>query len=254
MRGMRKQHRPGQARGTRSLCVALAAWAGFLLAGCQTDEAPTRLVNPSPFAQPAGPRERTSATYTQASIDVATRVDAVGRKLLAANPQVGFRPLFTAGIEPQPEVFHKGTSEIVVTDGLVKQCKTDGELAAVLATELGKMVAEQEALTGGPVDVSRRRTPAPELRIGTGISGSEDTMYLIERNKFDGKDRTAVPPPSLPPDPQVLARTYLKHAGFADASLEAVEPLLKDAEKNSTREIQMKSAPATNWTKAGGAR
>lgn len=254
MRGMRKHDKPGRVRAMRSLGVALVPWAGLLLTGCQTDEAPTRLVNPSPFSQPAGPRERTSATYTQASIDVATRVDGLGRKLLAANPQVGFRPLFTAGVEPQPEIFHKGTSEIVITDGLVKQCKTDGELAAVLATELGKMVAEQEALAGGPVDVSRRRTPAPELRIGTGISGSEDTMYLIERNKFDGKDRTAVTPPSLPPDPKVLARTYLKHAGFADASLDEVEPLLKDAGKNSTREMQMKSAPAANWTKAGGAR
>lgn len=227
--------------------------AGAIVAvGCQTDDAPTRLVNPSPFAQPASTRERTSAGYRQSSVEVATRVDAIGRKLLAANPQVGFKPLFTAGVEPQPEIFHKGTTEIVITDGLVQKCKTDGELAAVLATELGKMVAEQEALAGTP-DPSRRRTPAPELRIGTGIGGTEDPMYLIERNKFDGKDRTVAPPATLPPEPKVLARAYLKKAGFADTSLEAVEPLLQDADKNSTREKAMKSPPVTNWTKAGGA-
>lgn len=233
--------------------VAVVACTSLLTVGCVSDEAPTKLVNPSPFAQPSQPRERTTAAYTQASIEVVTRVDAIGRKLLAANPQIGFRPLFTAGVDPQPEIFHKGTSEIVLTDGLVKQCATDGELAAVLAQELGKMVSEQEALTG-TIDPAKKRMPAPELRIGTGMGDPEDPVYLIERAKFDGKNRNRSEPPPLPPDPKVLAKAYLKKAGFAETNLDSAEAVLKQAEKNSTWEKQMKSSQVTNWTKPAGPR
>lgn len=247
MHWMRRVVRRGRLRE-----LAVIVLPCCLAAGCQTDEAPTKLVNPSPFAQPAQPRERATAAYTQASIDVVTRVDAIGRKLLAANSQIGFKPLFTAGVDPQPEIFHKGTTEIVVTDGLVKRCNTDGELAAVLAHELGKMVAEQEALSG-PVDPSKRRTPPPDLRIGASVGDPTDPMFLIERNKFDGKDRTQIGAAPLPPDPKVLARAYLKQAGFAETNLDGAEPILKDADKNSTWERQMKSSQVTNWTKPGSA-
>ncbi len=230
-----------------TLCICVIA------TGCQTDEAPTKLVNPSPFAQASQPRPRATPAYTQASIDVVTRVDSLGRKLLEKNPQIGFRPLFTAGVDPQPEIFHKGTTEIVVTDGLVKKCTTDGELAAVLAHELGKMVAEQEALAGS-VDPSKRRGPAPDLRIGSTVGDPTDPVFLIERSKFDGKDRIQQTSPPLPPDPKVLAKTYLKQAGFAETNLDSAENALKEAEKNSTWERQMKSGQVTNWTKPAAAR
>lgn len=254
MQWMRSLAKPGGARkkGERwgRIAAAMLPCSCLFAAGCQTDEAPTKLVNPSPFAQPAAPRQFATAAYTQASIDVVTRVDALGRKLLSQNPQIGFQPVFTAGVDPQPEIFHKGTSEIVITDGLVKKCNTDGELAAVLAHELGKMVAEQEALSGS-VDPAKRRQAAPELRIGSSMGDPEDPLYLIERSKFDGKPRPRNEPPPLPPDPKLLARGYLKKAGFAETNLDGAESILKEAEKNSKWERQMKSAQTASWTKPG---
>ena len=40
-----------------------------------------------------------------ASTEAASRVDAIGRQLLAANPQIGAKPLFHTIGAPHPEVF-----------------------------------------------------------------------------------------------------------------------------------------------------
>ena len=37
-------------------------------------------------------------------------------------------------------------ADVVITEGLVRQCTSDGQLAAVLCTELGRLVSEREAL------------------------------------------------------------------------------------------------------------
>jgi hypothetical protein len=250
MHAITKLANPHRLRKLRRCRLAAALLACPCFLGCQADEAPTQLVHPSPFAQPANPREKATPAYTQASVDVAMRVDSLGRKLLAANPQIGFRPLFTAGVTPSPEVFHTGTTEIVITDSLVQQCKSDGELVAILAHELGKMVSEQEALAT-TVSAGRQRMPAPELRVGTG-PGPEDPVYLIERAKLE-KQRGPQEAPALPPDPKVLARAFLKKAGFAESNLDAAEALLKEADKHSTWERQMKNPVPPAWTKAGSA-
>ena len=82
----------------------------------------------------------------------ARRVLAVSRKLIDANPQAGLRPLFITAGSPHPEIFHDGGGmngyHVVVSEGLVNQCKTEAELAAVLALEMGKIVAEREAAVG----------------------------------------------------------------------------------------------------------
>jgi len=172
-------------------------------------------------------------------------VDAVGRQVLTANPQLGMRPLFRTIGAPQAEVFHRGTTEIDVTEGLVKQCGTDGQLAAVLCTELGKMVAEREALAGARARTPEREPPM-DVRIGNdyaGPAGSPDQTHLAELGKYDRERRRAVAPPPPPPDPQSLANTYLTKAGFPATDLDAVAPLLKLAAEHSTFEKQMTNAP-----------
>src|SRR5580765_5242411 len=75
-----------------------------------------------------------------ASTEAAARVDCVGRKILASNPQLALRPMFRTIGAPQAEIFHRGTNDIFITEGLVRQCTTEGQLAAILCTELGKAV------------------------------------------------------------------------------------------------------------------
>src|SRR5262249_13190941 len=116
----------------------------LLLAGCVPGEQGKFLVS-SPFGQPPEVQQyrALSPAASAEGEQAAKRVLAVGQQVVRANPETGLRPLFaTIGGAEQPEIFHRGQTEVLVTEGLVKQCVSDGQLAAVLCRELGKMVAE----------------------------------------------------------------------------------------------------------------
>ncbi len=174
-------------------------------------------------------------------------MDAVGRAILAANPQSGVttRSLrFNTIGAPQPELFHRGTSDIFITEGLVRQCATDGQLAAVLCTELGKVVSEREALT--PAEVRRPdRQPPIDTGLGrdAGWGVAPDQTRLRELADYD-RDRRQRVQPVAPPDPAALARMYLVRAGYHDADLQAAAPLLQHAQCNAGLERQMTTPPA----------
>src|SRR5262249_47319887 len=156
--------------------------------------------------------------------------------LLAANKEIGLQPQFRTIGAPQLEIFHCGTSVIFITDGLVKQCATDGQLAAVLARELAKMVAEREALAA-PETRRPERLPPMEVRIGNdnggGFGPTSDQTHLAELGKYE-KERKNSARPLTAPDPDALARAYLTKAGFAPADLEATLPVLQNAGENNT--------------------
>jgi hypothetical protein len=222
---------------------ALAALLPLALAfdGCFTQETTTALVPANPFPTANATAARTRVAFSPASLEAATRVDTLGRKLIDANPQAGLRPMFRTIGAPQPEIFHNGTFEVDITEGLVKQCKTDGELAAVLCHELGKMVSEREALAG-PKARTPEREPPEDVRVGSdygGTFGPADQTHLAELAKFDKERHRPSGLPLPPPDPHVLAHTYLLKAGFADRDQEAAAPLLQAAAQNSAFEKQM---------------
>lgn len=219
-----------------------------LATGCVFDDAPTQMVSDNPFAAPAKTSSKsTPAAAPPAATDVAARVDALGRKIAAMNSQVGVQPLFRTIGTPQLEVFHRGTVEIVITEGLVRQCRTDGELAALLCLELGRMVSEREAVAT-PWRRSMERELPPDIRF-PGDNGADRTQ-LAELGKYHEADRKrSVASRPLPPDPQSLARGYLTKAGFAATDLDAVAPLLRSAEANSALQKQATPAtPARPWT------
>lgn len=219
----------------------------LLGAGCFPPESSTQLVPDSPFGSPqaAPPVQRTG--YAPAPTDISVRVDQLGRNILAANPQLGVRPLFRTIGSPQVEIFHRGTAEINITEGLVRQCRTDGELAAALCSELGKMVSQREALAGPWKRNSDRELP-PDVVI-RGDSAADQTR-LAELARFDKDRRPGPNSPALPPDPQVLAKGYLTKAGFPATDFEAVTPLLRAASANAALEKQIVTpGPARPWTK-----
>lgn len=214
------------------LVVALTA------AGCLGPEQATSLV-PAGLTPPADPAVRSSVSYAPASIEAAARVDTLGRTLVARN-KVGLKPVFRTIGSPQPEIFHVGQAEVDVTEGLVNQCKNEGELASALCMELGKMVSEREALAG-PQARRPSREPPQEVRVGNdnaGTFGPADQTHLAELARYDKDKRGAAAPPPPPPDPQALARAYLKQAGYPESELDAVQPVLRAAAVNSTFEKQ----------------
>lgn len=221
-------------------------WLLFLplVAGCWLEESATPQVPGDPFhATPPAGAGWVRAPFAPPSSETAARVEAVGRKILLANASTGVRPVFRTIGAPQPEIFHVGAREVDVTEGLVNGCKSEAELAAVLCHELGKMVSEREALAG-PRARSPDREPPPEVRVGNdyvGGMGSADQTRLAELSRYEKERRrsgTSLPPP----DPRALARNYLVKAGYPEAGLDAVAPLLQAAAANTTFEKQLTPA------------
>jgi len=225
----------------------------FSVAGCNPmqlfdGDKTTSMVANNPFGAEPPPPAQTKANYAPASQEVSLRVDKVGRDILAANPQIGLKPLFgTIGAE-QPEVFHVDSSLIYVTEGLVKQCPSNPELAAVLSVELGKMVAEREARTSPDVS-NPDKLPPIRVSVGNNSQGKEtDFTTLSEMGRFE-KANPKVASRNLPrPDPMKLARGYLEKAGYQATDLDAVSPVLEAADKNIALERHFKGAlPQSPW-------
>jgi Peptidase family M48 len=221
----------------------------LLASSCFGEETKTKLVPSEPFG--GSPPANTTVNRTSirpAPAEAAARVDLLGRKILAANPQIGMKPQFMVIGSPQGEIFHKKNEAVFITDGLVKQCRSEGELAAVLCHELGKMVSERE-IQSAPGVWRQRRLPPPDVRIGNegpGETGADRTR-LAELATFEQDRRRDTAAPPLPPDPNLLARTYLQKAGFLEADLKAAQPLLQAAAANMTFEKQMTKPPVSNW-------
>lgn len=227
----------------------------FLALGCPPLETPRspQMVPESPFSTVPPPvvPARQLTGYSAAPLEAAARLDTVGRHVLASNPQIGLKPLFSAIAGPQPEIFHVGTGQVVVTEGLIKQCPTDAQLAAVLCVELGKMVAAREAKADPKARVPERLPPidVPVGNDNAGLEPSPDLTRLAELGRYEKERRRPNAPPPLPPDPQMLANQYLTKSGYPPAELDAVAPLLREAAKNNVFEKQFTAQqPARPWT------
>ena len=223
----------------------------LFMAGClQEEAAKTTLVPADPFGRPTTVKVPTKASYSAASQEAATRVVTVGQKILEANKQLGLqqvkqRPVlvFSTIGSPQAEIFHRGGGEILITEGLVKQCTTEGQLAAVLSQELGKLIAERQLQSSA--ELKRRPEPPREWRDGnSGAVGAPDQLHLYEMAKYDEERRRVANQSANPPDPQALARTFLTRAGYPATDLDAVGPLLKAADANCALEKQLTTGNA----------
>lgn len=170
---------------------------------------------------------------TEASVAVAARIDMLGRTLTGQNPFLGVDPTFHTFGRQQPEIYHPDANGVFVTEGLVNRCKSDEELAAVLALELARMSAEQRA--AGRL---RRSEPLRALPDGGTLSPGgigPDQNQLGTQALFDqghvhsGDGRTA---PPVPAEIRTAAADILKSAGIDPKALDAAEPILTEAAKN----------------------
>jgi hypothetical protein len=239
------------SRRVRLAGLALVALSGCVPLDLFRTESEFAQVPTSPFAPSVVQIvKRTNPNFTPAPSDVGLRVDAVARKLLAANAQTGLKPMFATIGSPEPEMFHADQSMVYVTEGLVRQCKSEAELAAVLAFELGRMVSEREAAASRDTRTAEPRPPMP-LPIGNqGDPFAADPSYFFEMAKFEKEHprsaRTKILPP---PDPRLVAGTLLDQAGYQKSDLDAVAPILRNADKNYTLERQFKGIAdsGTTW-------
>ena len=205
--------------------------------GMQSERESLPLVHsaPSGVATLTQPERRVSnAPAMKASSE---RVLQVGQRLILANPQIGLRPLFVTVGVTHPEIFHKGGSlggcQIVVSEGIVSLCPSDAELAAILAKELGKIVAERESLASPAARQSNDRLPPGESIGGDsgGTFGPSDGTRMMEMAHYEARRRERASK-SATIQPDSLARKYLAKAGYEPASLDQVKPLLRKAEEH----------------------
>jgi hypothetical protein len=239
---------------SRLLILALSlAVVGCLPIETVAQKESTPLVPANPLDAPPPVPQTAKANYPRGkNEELALRVDYVGRKLVAANKDMGLRPLFATIGSPNPEIFHQGTHMVHITEGMVKQCKNEAELAAVLAHELGRMVADREAFASPQVR-SPDKLPPIDVPIGNGthFSGPDQTN-LFELAKHE-KENPRTPRRLPRPNPRALAQIYLQKAGYRETDLLAVDPLLQAAERNYSVEKQFKmrnppSPPPANLT------
>ncbi len=220
---------------------------GILLTGLgcmsqSTETVPSNLFNKA--APEPAPRR---VNFAPAAPEVSMRVDCIGRKILAANPQIGMKPIFATIGDPKPEIFHQGTSMVYVTGGLVGMCQTEGQLAALLSQELGKMVRDREART---TPATREPGGLPPVEVVMGQAGgypAPDMSHVAAMARFEQKHPRHPNPPTL--DPRALAQTYLEKAGYHPSELPGISPLLDAADKNFNWERQIRGGPGQgHWT------
>jgi predicted Zn-dependent protease len=225
--------------------IAVVIPASLASIGCQTDGDWTvyKLLGWDDPKMPAGPK------YPTANVQIGERVDTLGRRIVAQNTFIGIEPLFTAVGVPESVLFHRGPDQLFISEGLVNQCKSDAELAAVLCSELGQMVAEKKAVRR----VGAERDSFPEIAIPGGsqvMTGGGTPIDAGRQAELAYQQRQPKPQPTTDPvDAAKQARLLLSTAGFDPATLDQVQPLLKQSERGAALRKQMSgSAPAPTWT------
>jgi hypothetical protein len=214
-----------------------------LLAGCSTmpQEPTTQQVSPQPFTEPRSAAPIAKASYAPAPVSQETsyRVLLIKDRLVGENPTVALKPAICAVGSPDPEIFHVGMNQIYITERLVRQCQTDGQLAAVIAFELGRMIAEREAAISDEVRSPERLLPM-HLPIGGGTSARDtDPMHAIEMAQYE-KQYPKTPRKLTRPNPHLIARDALEKAGYQRTDFDAALPILANAERYHVLESQMK--------------
>jgi hypothetical protein len=196
-----------------------------------------------PYAQNDSPIQKYTASAPQTE-DAAKRVIAVGQSVINANPKIGVRPMFVTVGSVEPEIFHRGgeldSLQVVVSEGLVRACASDDELAGVLCLQMAKAVHEQHRRGGliAPDRSDRANKPEPIGNEIGGTFGAADGSRVMELARMEKQRKTQAKVPLASRD--VLAQRWLTKAGYQGEALTASRSILSKAEKTFVVEKAMK--------------
>ena len=197
----------------------------FALAGCADvlcDRSVNGMVN----------KKIKTPEVSPASVESAARVDKIGRQVLAGSPFLGADVSFQTINQPEPELFHRDAQGLFISEGLVNKCKSNEQLAAVLASEIGRMVSEMRM-----TERMRLPEPLPAEALGNKLDGTTDfdPPRAMELAKFEKEARhPAEKKMWASADAKTIAKGLLKDSGFDPKLLDEVAPLLREAGKNQT--------------------
>jgi predicted Zn-dependent protease len=228
------------SRSAAGVAVVLASLAGT---GCTTDGqwSVRRAIGWEEVKTPGNPNIPRAHTAT------AEKVESLGKRIIAQSSFTGLdQPLFyTIGV-PESVLFHRGAGELFISEGLVAKCKTEDELAAVLCSELGQMMAEKRSARRAGAD----RDTFPDAALPGGVTvggGTPDDPGRAAEIAYREKRPTTAPVVNAA-DATKFGCDLLKGAGYDPAELEKVAPLLKQSERGAALRKQMSgTAPAPEW-------
>jgi hypothetical protein len=223
------------AFGLATACLSVA------LVGCATD-------SDWSVSRMLGWDDGKTSKMPKADLATAERVENIGQKIIAQNTFTGLTPLFeTIGVQESVH-FHRGAGELIISEGLAKQCKTDSELAAVLCYELGQMMAEKKAAKR--VGADRDSFPSVGVPTGSGMAGGTPIDPGLDAERAFRERQTKTNAASDMADAPKLARDLMRTAGFDPTDLNHIAPLLKQSDRAAAIRKQMNgSAPAPTWNR-----
>jgi hypothetical protein len=168
----------------------------------------------------------------------AVRVAKIGHEILTKNAGLGIHPIFQTTGETKLVLSHKAAKVVVISEALSSQC-TDGELAALLSDELGRMVVEQESL-------ATRVKPGGSLQpaLGGGIDrdggafGPADGTMLAEAAMNSRRNQGVVAAPDLSyglksGDSVRMGEEILRRSGFQADDPAKVRDLRRQSAKGA---------------------
>jgi hypothetical protein len=222
--------------------VALLLATGCFHNGERSVHNPFGLKNPQ--APGKGPSEKDIMKMTTtADMAVRQRVNDLGRKILEQNTFTGLDPQFCPIGVKESVLFHVGSRQLIISQGLIEKCQTDAELAAVLCSELGQMLVEVRTAKalGREPDQVPDVTPEGSAQLPGGAP--VNTVRQPDRTGFENR----APAPGSPAqtgDATSAARELLKGAGYSPAELDRVDSLLKLSPRSEQlRKMMAGSAP-----------
>ena len=188
----------------------------------------------------SAPREPKVST---ASVETARRVDELSKRIVEQNTFTGIEPIIRVVGVPEAVLFHRGPTELFISEGLVKKCKTEAELAAVLCTELGKMMSQKRAV----IVLGRNVDPIPDVAL-PGLGGDASQVRQAElalQKRREDQKRAAEQS-----DEVQLAKDLLKGAGFNPAEFDRVQGMVKQSDRGESIKKQMAGpGVAPSWNR-----
>lgn len=159
------------------------------------------------------------------------RVQQTAQRLYQANPWLRVRPQWYVTTGDTPGVNTQGEQYAMVSSGLV-QSASDGQLAAVMALQLGDLMAARQRVAIQSVQNRRETSPPPDFyQLHDGMTSSQALLDLAAQAKFRGDPRDPrrrEQQQQIPfNDAPTCARQILVQAGYSEHELDQAAPLLQ---------------------------
>jgi predicted Zn-dependent protease len=219
--------------GTRSSIVTLFCVA-LCLSGCFDQEIDS--------SHPLGVPIDTSSTR-QVAIETASRVDQIGKQLTSCNPFLGVEPLYHTVAGDDPEICHPDSNGLFITDALVDRCRSDEELAAILAVELATMSLERRHKQQPKKFEGIQPFSDSSSMAAGGVSSDQNQVgigFLVEQDKNSRSLQNS----------EELASKILENAGYHPTAIKDVEELIKKSKQNNHLARQFgSSSNRPHWTR-----